>query len=239
VTGDDDPRLFRSRRVRRDALVRLLVLVAGFVGVSVVVHRYAPFLLDPAGLRAFLAGFGPWAPAAFVALQAVQVVAAPVPGQLLGLAAGYLFGGFLGAVYSMTGVALGSAVAIGLARRYGRPYAERVVDASVLGRFDDVVEAVGVPGLFLMYLLPVFPDDVLCFVAGLTEIPFPKLMVLVVVGRAPTFVLVAYFGGSVADSDLELAALLGLALLALAVLGYRRREALVAAVEGDPDAGSP
>jgi uncharacterized membrane protein YdjX (TVP38/TMEM64 family) len=234
VTDDDDsdgPRLFRSRAAGRDALARLALVVALLVGVTVAVHQYAPFLLDPTRLRAFLAGFGSWTPAAFVALQAAQVVVAPIPGQLLGLVAGYLFGGLAGALYSMVGVTLGSAVAIGVSRRYGRPYTERVVDDSVLERFDAIVEEVGVPGLFLMYLLPVFPDDVLCFVAGLTDIPLPRLLALVLVGRAPTFVLVAYLGGSVADSNLAFAALLGVTLLVLAVLGYRRRESLLAVVD--------
>jgi hypothetical protein len=56
--------------------------------------------------------------------------------------------------------------------------------------------------------------------------------VLVVVGRAPTFVLVAYLGGSVAESNLLLAGLLTVTMALLVVVGYRRREALVAAVEG-------
>jgi uncharacterized membrane protein YdjX (TVP38/TMEM64 family) len=237
--GDDRSRLFDSREARRDALVRLGLLGSALAVGTVGIHLYAPFLLDPTGLREFLDGFGRWTPAVFVALQAAQVIVAPIPGQLLGLAAGYLFGGLRGAAYSLAGVAAGSALAIWLARRYGRPYAERVVDGTALDRFDDVVEMVGVPGLFLMYLLPVFPDDLLCFVAGLTEIPLSRLLLLIVLGRAPTFVLVAYLGGSVADSDLRIAASLCLVLLALGWLGYHRRETLVGAVGEEPDTGAP
>lgn len=228
----DDTWLFDSREARRGALVRLGVLVVAVVGAGLAVGWLFPGLTDPGRLRTTLAALGPYAPLAFVGLQATQVVLAPIPGQLLGGVAGYLFGGLAGSVYSLLGVALGSAVAIGATRRFGRSYAERALEADVLARFDGVVERAGEPGLFVMFLLPVFPDDALCFLAGLTDIPVPRLLALVVVGRAPTFVLVAYLGGGLAESNGVLVALLAVTLAVLVVVGYRRREALVAAVEG-------
>ncbi|MFC7228915.1 VTT domain-containing protein [Salinirubellus salinus] len=224
--------LFTSRAARRGALVRVGLLVLVVAGAGALLVTLVPALTDPERLRAEVRAFGPYAPLAFVALQTVQVVIAPIPGQLLGGVAGYLFGGLAGSGYSLLGVALGSALAIGATRRFGRSYAERVLDEDVLARFDAVVDAVGEPGLFVMFLLPVFPDDALCFLAGLTEIPVSRLLVLVVVGRAPTFVLAAYLGGSVAESNLLLAGLLAATMAVLAVVGYRHREALVAAVEG-------
>jgi uncharacterized membrane protein YdjX (TVP38/TMEM64 family) len=228
----DETSLFTSRAARRGALVRVGLLGLAVVGASTLLVTLFPALTDPERLRAEVRAFGPYAPLAFVALQTVQVVVAPIPGQLLGGVAGYLFGGLAGSVYSLTGVVLGSALAIAATRRFGRAYAERVLEADVLARFDAVIDAVGEPGLFVMFLLPVFPDDALCFLAGLTEIPVSRLLVLVVVGRAPTFVLVAYLGGSVAESNLLLAGLLTVTMALLVVVGYRRREALLAAVEG-------
>lgn len=230
--NSDAPRLFESHAARRGALLRVALLVIGVVGAGAALVVFVPELTRPEALRAEVAAFGPYAPLAFVALQSLQVVLAPIPGQLLGGVAGYLFGGLAGSVYSLLGVALGSAVAIGATRWFGRSYAERVLDDAVLARFDGVVDTVGEPGLFVMFLLPVFPDDALCFLAGLTEIPVRRLLALVVVGRAPTFVLAAYLGGSVAESNLLLAGSLALTMAVLAVVGYRRREALVGAVEG-------
>jgi uncharacterized membrane protein YdjX (TVP38/TMEM64 family) len=229
--GPDGASLFASRTARRGALVRVGLLVVAVVGAGALLVALFPALTDPERLRAEVAAFGPYAPLAFVGLQTVQVVVAPIPGQLLGGVAGYLFGGLAGSAYSLTGVVLGSAVAIGATRRYGRSYAERVLNDDVLARFDGVVEAVGEPGLFVMFLLPVFPDDALCFLAGLTEIPVSRLLALVVAGRAPTFVIVAYLGGSVAESNRLLAGSLAVTMALLVVVGYRRREALVAAVE--------
>lgn len=230
--ADADPRFFESHEARREALARASLLVLAVVGVGAALVALVPELTDPEQVRAAVTEFGPMAPLAFVTLQAVQVVLAPIPGQVLGGVAGYLFGGLAGSAYSLLGVFLGSAVAIGATRRFGRSYAERVLDDDVLARFDGVVDAVGEPGLFVMFLLPVFPDDALCFLAGLTEIPVLRLLVLVVLGRAPTFVLVASLGGSVAESNLLLAGSLAVTMAVLVAVGYRRRESLAAAVDG-------
>lgn len=222
--------LFDSAGARRAALLRLGALVGIVVVLSAALLRAAPFLLEPAATRAWLAGFGPAAPLAFFGVQTTQVVVAPIPGQLLAVAGGYLFGPLVGATLSVTGVLVGSLVAIGLTRRYGRPYAESVVDAGTLAEFDAVVDETGEAGLFIAFLLPVFPDDVLCFVAGLTEIRMRRLLVLVLVGRTPTFVAAAVLGDAIATTDAALVALLLAAGALFTGLGYWKRQDLAGAV---------
>lgn len=223
--------VFASPADRRAALRRLAALVLAVALASLAVLEFAPFLLDPRGAREWIAGFGAFAPVVFLAVQTTQVVVAPVPGQLLAIAGGYLFGPLAGAAYSVLGVLVGSALAIGLTRYYGRPYAERVVDDDTLAEFDAVVAETGEAGLFVAFLLPVFPDDALCFVAGLTEISRHRLLLLVLVGRAPTFVAAAYLGDAVAGSDLVAVGLVLAAGTLFTALGYWKREDLANAVE--------
>ena len=78
-------------------------------------------LADRQVVQAWVAGFGPWGPLASILLNIVQVLLAPVPGQTVGLVNGYLYGVGLGTLYSLIGVQLGSALAMGLARTFGRP----------------------------------------------------------------------------------------------------------------------
>lgn len=215
--------VFVSRRERASAL-RWSVAVAVALGVGYLAsRRYAPFLTDPEALRAWVEGFGPWAPVAFVGLQAVQVVVAPIPGQAVGLLGGYLFGALWGGLYSVVGVAIGSAVVFWLSRRYGRRYVEDVVAAETLARFDGLARESGRTGLFLAFLVPGLPDDVICFVGGLTEMPLWQLVALAAVGRAPSFFLVALIGAELADARFASAALLGVALAAVALAGYLHR----------------
>lgn len=200
-----------------------MVLAALLVGGYLLVRRYAPFLTDAAALREFIAGFGPWAPLAFVAVQSLQVVAAPIPGAVLGFVGGYLFGTVPGLLYSLAGVTVGSYVAYALAGRYGRPYVESVVAPETIAQFDAVTEERALVSLFVVFLVPGLPDDAICFVAGLTGIDRWKLVAIAVLGRAPGFFVASAAGASLARTQLRLTAALVLAVAALSVLGYLNR----------------
>jgi uncharacterized membrane protein YdjX (TVP38/TMEM64 family) len=232
-------RVFASRYAGNRVAAAGALLLAGLVAAYFAVRRYVPSLLDPVWLRETVAGFGPWAPAVFVVVQTVQVVAAPIPGQTLAAVGGYLFGGVTGAAYSLLGVVAGSAVAFVLSRRYGRPLARRVVDSDALTRFDAFAGQYGVVGLLVLFLLPTFPDDLLCFVAGLTDVRLRTLLALVVVGRGPSFLLLVVTGDGVAESQLLFAGglLAPLAIVSLLVHRYRERVAAldVSGASGGPD----
>ncbi|MFB6171151.1 MAG: TVP38/TMEM64 family protein [Haloarculaceae archaeon] len=221
-------RIFVSRRTRRSALAWLALLCVAVAAGALASERFLPALTEPAALRAFVGQFGVWAPVAFVAVQALQVVVAPIPGQVTGFVAGYLFGPVTGTVYSVVGVTLGSALAFWLSRRFGRPYVERVVTPETLARFDALADRNATAGLFLAFLVPGLPDDALCFVGGLTDLPLRRLVLIALVGRAPSFALMALAGARFASRRLVDAALLVLALAVLAAVGYRSRDRLLA-----------
>jgi uncharacterized membrane protein YdjX (TVP38/TMEM64 family) len=224
--SDDGPtRFFRSKAARRDAIARTLALLGLFAALAVGLHTVAPRLFDPVWLRRQLAAFGAFAPHAFVVLQTLQVLLAPIPGQLLGGVGGYLFGVRAGTAYSLLGVCLGSAAAFVLARRYGRPYVERVTRPEALERWDRFLARNGLAGLFVLFLLPTFPDDLLCFVAGISDLRLRTFLVLVVVGRAPSFLAASYAGERLAGGHVGtfLAVVTALAALSLAVFVLRER----------------
>ncbi|PSQ06374.1 TVP38/TMEM64 family protein [Halobacteriales archaeon QS_5_68_33] len=221
---EGESRVFVSGEARRDAAARTLGLAAGVLGLSGALVWRFPGLTDPAWMRAELADLGALAPPAFVALQALQVVLAPVPGQVLGGIGGYLFGTLAGTLLSMVGVAVGSALVFLASDRFGRPYVERALDPTALSRWDGFVERHGAAGLFALFLLPAFPDDLLCFVAGLSELRLRGFLVIVLVGRTPTFVAASYAGTRLADGRPVAFAGVVIALAAVSVLVYLGRE---------------
>jgi uncharacterized membrane protein YdjX (TVP38/TMEM64 family) len=103
----------------------------------------------------------------FIGLQALQVVAAPVPGEVSGFVGGYFFGAFWGIVYSTIGLTIGSWAAFMIARLLGRHLVEVVVNAEVIKRYDYVMKHKGLFLAFVMFLIPGFPKDILCYVLGL------------------------------------------------------------------------
>lgn len=231
-TRFDDVAVFDSAESRRRVLIHATLLVAVLVALGVLVRLYAPFLTDPDALAATIRGFGVAGPVVLVVVQALQVVVAPVPGQVLAVVAGYLYGVWLGTLYNMIGIAVGSAVAFWLSRRYGRPYVESVVDEDLLSRFDEVQGGHVRLSLFVLFLFPGLPDDLLCFAGGLTRVPLWQLIVIAIVGRAPAFLLVNVVGQFVRGDRLVAAVGLAVALIAASLLAYRYRDRLIDLVSG-------
>ena len=78
-------------------------------------------------LKETLHAWGILAPLIFIALQAVQVIIAPIPGDITGLLGGFLFGEWLGLFYSTIGLTLGSVTAFGVGRWLGARYVRSLV----------------------------------------------------------------------------------------------------------------
>lgn len=169
-----------SRRLRIHPLAALAWAL--FLVALLVVPRIAP---DEAVVREHLEALGPLAPAAFVLAEVVQVVIAPIPGQPIEIPGGYLFGLAAGTLLASFGTIVGSIIAFALGRRYGRPWVERRVAPDVRLRFDHWL----VQGnraewvVFWLMLVPAFPRDPLCYLAGLTPLSPMRFAVIAAIGR--------------------------------------------------------
>ena len=205
----------------------LAVLVALLVSIAAIVIWGEPITSlfgDPARVRAFVQEWGALGPVAIILLQVAQVLLAPVPGQVVGLASGYLFGAAMGTLYSWVGVVLGSAIAFWLAKAFGRPLVERLVSRERLERFDDYARRGGLFFFFLFFLFPFLPDDIACFVAGLTPLPIPSLVLVAALGRLPGIAVSSLVGANVFRLTIEGWALFIALLLIVAIL-FRRFQA--------------
>ena len=219
-------RLFASPSDRRRGILALVVVAIGFVGLYLFVREYAWFLADAEALRLWLRQFGVLAPLVFIGLQTLQVIVAPIPGQVVALVAGYLFGSFWGTVYSLTGVIIGSAIAFSLAKRFGRSFVVDVLHEDVVARFDEFVDTVGVPGLFAFVIIPGLPDDAICFLSGLTKWRLRTFMAVIAVGRLPAYVFTVYAGGQLASGQFLSGIAIILAVVLVSVIGYYKQEAI-------------
>lgn len=136
---------------------------------------------------------GPEGAVRFVILQAAQVIFAPIPGQLPGLLGGALFGFWLGLGLSSLGLTLGSGLMLVLGR-VGRYPLQRFLPATWLETWLPLLEYGGVMRYFLMFLVPAFPDDALCLLAGMTRLPLFALLLASFLGRLPSLVMLCLAG---------------------------------------------
>jgi uncharacterized membrane protein YdjX (TVP38/TMEM64 family) len=220
----------RSQRLFWLAVLGLLLLVV----VAFALWRWgAPiidFFQDQEKVRDWLAQFGALGPLVSIVLNTLQVLFAPIPGQVVGLANGYLYGVFWGTVYSFIGVMLGTAIAMGLGRVLGRPVVERFVSPQHLDRWDDLAAKRGPVFLFLVFLLPLFPDDIVAFAVGLSPLSIPYMLLLAAVGRLPGLVVGSWIGANATSLSPVGWAIVGLGTLALAVVVLCYRDQLEAAM---------
>lgn len=217
---------------RRQVAVGLVIVAVLLALGSLLTTRFLWLLEDPAVVRDAVSRFGGFAPLVFVLLQATQVVVAPIPSHVLSFAAGYLFGPVWGFVYSMVGATLGTYLALLLARRYGRPTVERFVAPEALARFDAFLGEYGLVGVFVVFLLPGFPDDVVCLVAGCSDLDVRKLLVVATVGRVPGYLVLVLSGAGIAAGQFVESVSLLLAAGAVGGLLFWRRARLLEWLRG-------
>ncbi|MEK6752849.1 MAG: VTT domain-containing protein [Chloroflexota bacterium] len=126
---------------------------------------------------------GMWGPLVLIVLLILQVFLAFIPGQALMVACGYVYGFGLGLLISWFGLFAGGQMAFALARRYGRPFAERWITPDILSKWDKAANGQGVGFYALSLVLPIFPNDAMCYVAGLGKIQSRRFTVANTLGR--------------------------------------------------------
>ena len=132
----------------------------------------------------------------FIFLQVVQVVAAPVPGELTGFIGGYLYGPVLGTIYSTIGLTLGSWLAFVLAHFFGMPLLEKIVKPTVIEKFDHFMEHQGILVSFFLFLIPGFPKDYLCYIMGVSRMPAGTFLIISAAGRLLGTIMLTLTGNS-------------------------------------------
>jgi len=181
------------------------------------------FFLNKERLLRFLDSLGPLAFIGFILLQIAQVVAAPIPGEVTGLLGGFLYGPFLGVVLSTIGLTAGSYIAFSLSRTFGRPFVERFVDKAIMDRFDYLLHHKGAFLVLLLFLIPGFPKDYLCYILGLGHLSTKQFLLIGGTGRLFGTILLTLGGNYIRHHEYgRFSILVGIALIVMLIaMAYR------------------
>ena len=152
------------------------------------------FFLNKEKMTDFLNSLGPLSSIGFIFLQAAQVIISPIPGEVTGLIGGFLYGKFLGIVLSTIGLTIGSWAAFILSRSFGRPFAEKFVKKETMARYDYLLHHKGAFLVFLLFLIPGFPKDYLCYILGLGHLTTKEFLIISTIGRFMGTVLLTLGG---------------------------------------------
>lgn len=134
-------------------------------------------------LQAYLEKAGLWMPLLYILLQYLQVVVLPIPSIVSTVAGVAVFGAFWTMIYSLVGILLGSITAFFIGRKLGYKAVSWMVGKETLDKWQKKLK--GKDNLFLtvMFILPLFPDDVLCFIAGLSSMSIRYFLIMIIISR--------------------------------------------------------
>ncbi len=183
---------------QRQALYRLITCALIFLDIGAVVFfavcatGIITKMNSIQGLRDYIAQFGNMAVFLFILFCFLQVVILPVPGSIAVAAGVALFGPLKCAIYSFIGIVIGSIVAFAIGRWIGYKAVKWIVGQETLDKWLQKLKGKDYLILSIMFLLPMFPDDVLCFVAGLSSMTWLYFLIMITLTRALSSAATAY-----------------------------------------------
>lgn len=208
----------------------LLIFLWGTSLGEAVIHFYHIFA-DKERIQTLVTTFGVAAPLIFIVFQILQVLLAPIPGEATGFIGGYLFGTAQGFLYSTIGLTVGSWINFTIGRFLGKHYVRKLIPADKLMRFDTILKHQGIIVLFILFIIPGFPKDYLCFFLGLSTLPFKIFILLAAIGRMPGTFLLSLQGKFLFEQMYGLLSLVLGAFFVLVFFAYRYRDNLYKWIE--------
>jgi uncharacterized membrane protein YdjX (TVP38/TMEM64 family) len=212
---------------RNHVWLRLVLLIVIIGGLALALYETGLIRLfcSKQRLLHFLHSLGPWGFAGLIFLQVLQVVVAPIPGEITGLLGGFLYGPILGTIISTIGLTIGSYMAFALSRILGRPFVEKFVPEPALKRFDYLLHQKGAFLVFLLFLIPGIPKDYLCYILGLGHLSTLEFIAIGGLGRLFGTILLSFGGNFIRLEQYgRFFILLGVAIIGVLVaLAYKER----------------
>lgn len=211
------------RRILIWCIVAVLVLAAG-----VVIYRSGVWerFGSVEELREWIAGFGAAAGVVYFVLQLMTVIIAPIPSNVSTAAGALALGFWPGFLLGASAVVVGSLIVFTLAKRLGEPFVRRFVNQKTLQKYMPVIEKKRDAFMFLALLLPFFPDDLLCILAGLSGMGTMRFFVIALVTRPWGLVVASAVGSGAISMPLWGWALIVLGAAALMIFGLKYGDVL-------------
>ena len=201
-------------------IVLVSVIVLFFVGKPLI-----RFVSDAEAFRAWVEANTWWSRVAYIGMLVIQVVFAVIPGGVFEVAAGYAFGAIEGTILSVIGTTLGSTMVFILVKRYGLKYVllfftQEQLDSVKFMHNEKRLYLI----VFIAFIIPGTPKDLLCYVAGLTDMKLSRWITITSIARIPAITISTIGGNAIGTESYVFAAgvfVFTLILSGIGVLVYR------------------
>lgn len=183
---------------------------------------------NPQAFREFIDSYGSLSILAFIAFQILQVVVAAIPGEFVQIAGGYIFGIFWGTLYSVLGILIGASIAFFLARFLGIKAVSKLLSEKSIEKFKFLMNTRKSEIIvFLLFLIPGLPKDILVYIAGLSPIRPMRFFSIYTIARMPGLIGSSIIGANLQSQNYLTAIIIFAASCALFFAGAFLREPIM------------
>lgn len=191
-------------------------------------HKYFYILKNPNRIKHIIMSYGEYSVLAFFILQIIQVVAFFIPGEIIQIAGGYIYGAMAGSFLSILGITTGSIIVYSISNFYGRPLINKIISVKNLRFFEKVLNIGRINYVvFLLYLIPGIPKDVLAYICGISSISFKNFIKYSTLGRIPGIFMSAYFGSKINSGNHSTLVTIAVLAILLFIIGIFKGEKII------------
>lgn len=188
--------------------------------------EYSYLFKDSKALREWILSYGSFSILIFLGLQVLQVVAFFIPGEIFQVAGGYLFGAYYGFFLCIVGSIIGGILNFYIARILGKSFIEKIVSKKdgwllhKLTKFNEKPDHdIKLKKLvFVFYLIPGIPKDILGYICGVTKIKFKEYIILSNIAKIPALLVSTFFGHNIGEQNIYMLVGIGIVVLIVLVL---------------------
>ena len=199
----------RGREMTRGDIFKFGGLIAFFALMVIVVILIWPYIhevFEPGGLSRVIddvRNAGPLGFLILLAMQFMQIVVAFIPGEVVQMAAGMMYGPWVGAAVILLGCIISSAFVFAVVHRLGAPFVRDMVPTKYLDKFNAFEESGKLSiVVFILFLIPAMPKDTFTYLVPLTNMRMRDFLVLSNVGRIPGIVISTYAANGLVDGNI-------------------------------------
>ena len=213
--------------------VRNIIFAILIIGVIVFISiKYTPFIISIVSnteeFRSYILSFGNTGVLMLVAFQISHIIIPVIPGELVQIAGGYIYGTVFGMILLIIGTAIGSIIVFYLSRVVGYPSVRFFVSESAMEKFKFLSNSSKIEiTIFILFLIPGIPKDALIYIAGLTPIKPLRFLLISLIARTPGIIGSAFIGANILERDYKSALILASIAILCLIAGIIFRKKLL------------
>lgn len=172
----------------------IIIVVISVISKTARLNEYESDTAKIERITELIRNTGKWGMVVYVFIQILQVVILPLPAAVCYIPGSQIWGAGIATLLASVGVVIGSVIAYCIGRFFGKKAVIWIAGKEVTDKYVNYIGNKGKLIFVLMQILPFFPDDILCMIAGLTSMSFPFFLGVMVLVRPLIIAAYCYLG---------------------------------------------